>query len=307
MSFCYGMPTLLENSSLEENLSLCRELGLDFLELNMNLPEYQPDAIDVSDAKRLFRQYGKYPTIHLDEKLNVCEFNKAVADAYLNTVLRTIAIAKELGAPIINMHMADGVFFKLPDKKVWLYDKYRDQYMDRLRFFRDACAETISGDARTAAADACKAADDVCSVNNACAETISGDEIKICVENCATYQAFQRDGVDLLLESPCFALTYDIGHDFCAGNGNFEFIMRRADRLTHMHIHDAKDARNHLALGAGVIDIPAKLALAKKHDCRCVLETKTSDSLRKSVEYIQSYCSRRNADRLPRRVGHDSQ
>lgn len=34
-----GMPTLIETSSLEECVKLCAELGLDFIELNMNMPQ----------------------------------------------------------------------------------------------------------------------------------------------------------------------------------------------------------------------------------------------------------------------------
>lgn len=32
----FGMPTLIENRDLEGNISLCKELGLQFVELNMN-------------------------------------------------------------------------------------------------------------------------------------------------------------------------------------------------------------------------------------------------------------------------------
>ena len=42
----YGMPTLIENKTLAENISLCKELGLDFIELNMNFPEYQIDKLE---------------------------------------------------------------------------------------------------------------------------------------------------------------------------------------------------------------------------------------------------------------------
>ncbi|MCR5064045.1 MAG: hypothetical protein K6A89_12265 [Treponema sp.] len=35
----FGMPTLIENKSLKENIELCSRLGLNFIELNMNLPE----------------------------------------------------------------------------------------------------------------------------------------------------------------------------------------------------------------------------------------------------------------------------
>jgi hypothetical protein len=37
----FGMPTLIENQTLEENVNLCSNLGLNFIELNMNFPEYQ--------------------------------------------------------------------------------------------------------------------------------------------------------------------------------------------------------------------------------------------------------------------------
>lgn len=37
----FGMPTLIENRTLEDNIRLCKKLGLQFLELNMNFPEYQ--------------------------------------------------------------------------------------------------------------------------------------------------------------------------------------------------------------------------------------------------------------------------
>ena len=42
----YGMPTLIENRTFEENVALCKELGLKFIELNMNFPEYQIDKLE---------------------------------------------------------------------------------------------------------------------------------------------------------------------------------------------------------------------------------------------------------------------
>jgi len=260
MSIHFGMPTLIECPSLKQSLSLCSELGLDFVELNMNLPEYQLDRINIGEAKRLFRHYDKYPTIHLDENLNVCDFNSAIAEAYSNTVIRAISLAKEIGAPIINMHISEGVYFSLPESRTYLFAQYKDEYLDKLRQFRDRCE----------------------------AELYDSD-ILICIENCDTFRDFQCEGIDLLLESPCFALTYDIGHDFCTGNGNEAFILSRADRLKHMHIHDAAGARNHLTLGTGELDIDAKLALAQKYDCRCVVETKTAAALRQSVVYLADH------------------
>jgi len=54
-----------------------------------------------------------------------------------------------------------------------------------------------------------------------------------------------------------------------------------------MHIHDAKGKRSHLPLGAGELDLPKYLSLAKKHNCLIVLGTKTVSGLRESAEWIK--------------------
>lgn len=89
-----GMPTLIERPEPEDCARLCRELGLQFVELNMNLPLYQPDRMDIAKLEAVSRQYGIYYTIHLDENLDVGDFNPYVAQAYARTVRETIAIAK---------------------------------------------------------------------------------------------------------------------------------------------------------------------------------------------------------------------
>ena len=65
-----GMPALIELPEPEDCGALCRELGLQFVELNMNLPQYQPDRIDRDRLRKIREEYGIYFTIHLDENLN---------------------------------------------------------------------------------------------------------------------------------------------------------------------------------------------------------------------------------------------
>ena len=36
-----GIPTLIETKSIEECADLCKEFGFQFIELNMNMPQYQ--------------------------------------------------------------------------------------------------------------------------------------------------------------------------------------------------------------------------------------------------------------------------
>lgn len=50
----FGMPTLVENRTLEENVTLCSSLGLKFIELNMNFPEYQIEQLEQTDAGEVF-------------------------------------------------------------------------------------------------------------------------------------------------------------------------------------------------------------------------------------------------------------
>ncbi len=254
----YGMPTLIETSTLEECAKLCADSGLDFVELNMNLPQYQLDKIDVEQFKNVADKYGIYYTIHLDENLNVCDFNAYVADAYKKTVADTIKIAKLLNVRVLNMHMAKGVYFTLPDRKVLLFSEYKDRYLESIVGFRDMCENAI-GDA----------------------------DIKICIENCDGYEDFQKEAIELLLKSDAFALTFDVGHNHGIGGADEEFIMKHKDRLHHIHLHDAKSQKNHLALGTGEMDIEKYLGLAKKQNCRVVLETKTIDGLKQSVEWIK--------------------
>ncbi len=264
----FGMPALIENRTLGENAALCRRLGLRFIEMNMNLPEYQAEDLERTDALlEAGDKAGIYFTVHLDENLNIADFNPLVAEAYRETVRRTVAAAKKLlplrdrygdpGQPlVINMHMHHGVYFTLPEGKVRLFARDPGRYLAACRDFRDRCEDWI-GDA----------------------------PVMLAVENTDGFLPFERDAVDLFLESPCFGLTWDIGHSKATGERDMPFILARQDRLIHFHIHDGSDnpPRDHLALGDGEIDIGARLDLARAHRCRCVLETKTAAALEKSV------------------------
>ena len=126
----FGMPSLIENRTLEDNAALCAGLGLSFIELNMNFPEYQVARLEQTDELlRLAEGAGIYYTIHLDENLNVADFNPLVAEAYLETVRRTVAVAQRLlplrdrfgdsAQPLtVNMHLHHGIHITLPDQKV---------------------------------------------------------------------------------------------------------------------------------------------------------------------------------------------
>ena len=131
----FGMPTLIELKSPEACAALCRELGLAFVELSMDMPEYQSDRLDLDLLSNIAIKYGVYYTFHLSGFLNPCDFNNKIAAAYTESVLETIAAAKQLSAPIINMHLQLSDYFSLPDRKICLFDEYESEYLHKMATF----------------------------------------------------------------------------------------------------------------------------------------------------------------------------
>ena len=269
----FGMPTLIENRTLQENIDLCRRLGLRFIELNMNFPEYQVEELEQTDLLLdAADAAGICYTIHLDENLNIADFNRLVTGAYLETVHRTVEVAKKLlplrdryGDPsqplTVNMHMHHGIFITLPDRKVRMYERDKDRYLEDCLRFRSLCEQWIGG-----------------------------APVMIAVENTDGFRSYEQEAISLFLESPCFGLTWDIGHSKAVGEKDVPFIRNHENRLIHFHIHDGSEQppKNHLALGDGEIDLPARLNLAEAHNCHCVLETKTIDALTRSVRWLRA-------------------
>lgn len=253
------MPTLIENPTLRDNIDQCRKLGLRFIELNMNFPEYQIDKLDARMIKRAASDSDIFFTIHLDENLDPAAFNPLVREAYLETVRRTICLAKEIHAPVINMHMNHGIRVTLPDRKVQLYERDKDVYLMNMKRFADLVERETCG-----------------------------TDIRVTVENTDGFKSFEKEAIGLLLEKKAFALTWDIGHSVTAGEKDKSFFTEHASRLIHMHVHDGRfeTRENHLALGDGEIDLADRLATAQKNHCRCVLETKTAAALTSSVRWL---------------------
>ena len=269
----FGMTTLIENHTLEENAALCEALGLRFIELNMNFPEYQVDRLEQTDELvRIAEQHHLYYTVHLDENLNIADFNPLVTQAYLETVRRTILAAKALlplrdryGDPAqpltLNMHMHHGIYITLPDRKVQMYERNFETYMQSFAVF--------------------------CSL---CEEWIGDSSIIMAVENTDGFRDYEKKMIAYLLESKKFGLTWDIGHSKAIREADVSFLMEHQDKLIHFHIHDGTETppRNHLALGDGEIDLDARLKLAAERNARCVLETKTISALKQSVRWLRN-------------------
>lgn len=256
---CFGMPALIELDTIEQHCALCAELGLGFVELNTNFPNQQIHLMDPHRLNSMAECYHIGYTIHLNDEMTVADFNPTVAKGYRDAVLQTIDFSKQIGAGVLNMHISEGAHYTRPDGIIYFYEAYREPYLQRIAQFRDACEAAIGQ---------------------------SG--IRICMENSKAYLDFQKAALDVLLESPAFCLTLDIGHSHCSGYADEEWILARKDKLRHMHFHDAAGGvHDHLPLGSGQLALNRYLDLAWERECSVVLEVKTADGLRKSIRWLQ--------------------
>lgn len=254
----FGMPFLLETETLEECAALCQRLRLSFVEWNANFPACQ--RLDAEALRELAARYGLNFTLHIEEECNPFAFNRRVRDAWLETVRNAIRLAREVNMPIVNMHLPKGIYITLPDQRVFLYQKYAEAYQEALLAFRQTVEEEI-GD--------------------------SG--VRLCIENTDGFAPHELNAIETLLESPVFGLTLDIGHSHGVDNMDIPFYEKHADRLMHMHGHDALGRKNHLALGDGEIDLKGRFDWARRSGARVVLETKTIAALETSVGRLPLY------------------
>lgn len=259
----FGMPYLLEMHSIEECCILAKELGLVFVELNANFPACQTDVLDPTFLAQMKNRYGIYFTLHLEEECDPFTFNASVRNAWLKTVRQSLQLALALEMPIVNMHFPHGIYITLPDRKTYLYSQYQNEFFTALQQFRDMCEEVLKN-----------------------------TNTRICIENTNGWKPHEYASIEYLLESEVFGLTLDIGHSHAVGNTDEPFYLLHDERLLHMHGHDAKCTKNHLALGDGEINLAERFSWANRNHARIVLETKTIAALRSSVAKLPEILSK---------------
>lgn len=257
--FCFGLPFLLETASLEEACALCKEEGLNFVELNSNFPACLLSRLDAGDLLRFKERYGCQMTLHLDDALNPFDFNDLVREGSLKTVLKAISLARAAGIPLLNLHFPRGNIVTLPDGKHYIYREYPEEFERTLLEFRSTCERAAGGE---------------------------GGPI-LSIENTDGWENYELEAIRFLLQSPVFGLTLDIGHDFAVKGQDLPFFLENKSRLCHMHAHDGWDKTNHQALGTGKIPLEERLNLARDCGASVVLETKTRLALGQSTAYLR--------------------
>ena len=265
-TFLFGMPSLIEFGDLQQQVAACRQLGLRFIELNLDCPQYLPERVSSDQLRNITEQTGIGFTVHLPENLDLGMFCTPVREGYRSFCRTVIEWASQAGISLINLHFNSGVHFSMPSKKVWLYEQYRQEHRNNLEAsFRPLLQ----------LADECGVA--------------------LSIENTGNYGLpHVTDALQELIDvgEGSLKLTWDVGHDAAAKYADRPFLLAHKSSIAHMHLHDANDKGSHLPLGEGIVPVKEVVAFARDAGIGVVLETKTFSGLQMSVDRLGRYIDR---------------
>ena len=250
----FGMPAMIEYNSIEENVKLAKSLGLSFVELNLDLPYCTLD----NELKIFSKNYNIEFTVHLSEKFDVGELDNDIREAYLKKIETIIETGSKLNIKKYNLHLDPGIHFSLPDKKIFIYEKYLDEYKESLK--------------------------KSCVFLNELAEKF---DVEIMFEN-LKLPNYLIEGFKIVSTFNNLFFTLDMGHDLKNNSKAEEFFLNYKNKINHVHMHDFNGKSDHIALGTGIMNVEEKIALIKKINVYAVIEVKKEKELVESVNYLKN-------------------
>lgn len=245
-----GMPQLYEFDTIEENLILCKELGLDFVELNLNFG-YCRAEMEAKTVCDLLKKYNLQATLHFYDEADFGSYDEVV-EAYLILLDRYASLGKGY-IKQINVHNIPGPVVTISGAKNYIYEKEYDVYIKRL-------------------INNFKRAEEICKRN----------DINMVIENTDNIPSYMKRTYKDLYDNG-FRFCYDIGHDGLSYDIIYEINKELNLPFDEFHIHDGTRKKCHLALGDGEIDIKKFKDLAIKNNAFVVLEVKQKSDLLVSV------------------------
>ena len=245
-----GMPQLYEFDTIEENLILCKDLGLDFVELNLNFG-YCRAEMEAKTVCDLLKKYNLQATLHFYDEADFGSYDEVV-EAYLILLDRYASLGKGY-IKQINVHNIPGPVVTISGVKNYIYEKEYDVYIKRL-------------------INNFKRAEEICKRN----------DINMVIENTDNIPAYMKRTYKDLYDNG-FRFCYDSGHDGLSYDIIYEINEELNLPFDEFHIHDGTRKKCHLALGDGEIDIKKFKDLAIKNNAFVVIEVKQKSDLLVSV------------------------
>lgn len=251
-----GMPTLVEYNSIYENTKLCKNLGLNFVELNLDLPYCFPEH---SNLKEIKQEFNIDYTIHLSEKIDIGDLNSNLREFYISEIERIINWGvTQANIKKYNLHIDPGIHFSLPDKKIFIYEQYLKDYQE--------------------------------AVNKSCiklSEMAKKYNVIILFEN-VKIESYTKYAIDIIAKYDNLFFTLDLGHNIRYGNTAKNLFLQYPKKIQHIHMHDYDGNKDHQQLGSGLLNIKEEISYAAKNDIDVLIEVKREEELKNSVNIIKT-------------------
>lgn len=244
-----GMPILFEYNSLIDNVKLAKELGFEFIELNLNF-SYCREELKKKDIIEYLINSGLEFTIHFFDEFDAASYDEVV-DGYIKILNKYLVYTKDLNIKLLNIHLNEGPLVTISGIKNYLYEKEYDLYITKLK-------------------------NNLYKITN----LLNQYNIKLVLENVKTPSFILNTYIDLIKDE--FLFNYDIGHDYIDKNVIIDLINKYNLKFNEFHFHDALNKKCHLVLGEGNMDLSYFKKLIT--DQYVVLEVKSSYDLIKSIK-----------------------
>ena len=98
----------------------------------MNMPDNCPEALDPLEVRDVTRSTGIEFTLHSPDELDLGSLHPTVREGHLGRMREALGWSAQAGVKVLNMHLSPGIYFTLPDRRVWIYDRYVDEFTANL-------------------------------------------------------------------------------------------------------------------------------------------------------------------------------
>lgn len=259
MSIVLGMPTLIELGIIENQIQFAKSLDLNFIELNLDLPYFQTEELSSVKLKELSEKNNIFFTLHLPENLDFGCFQTEIRNGNLAYLQKIIIWAAEAEIKTIVMHLNNGIHFSLPEQKVQLYEEYSKEYLTNI-------------------------VDSLTVISN----MANAHNIIICIENTGNFKLkYIELALKTILKYDNIYLTRDVGHEIRSSGHDTPLLEKYQHKIKHLHLHMAICKTDHLPIIEQNEQISYSLEFAKIRNCSVVIEVKTKEDLKRSVEFLK--------------------
>jgi len=248
-----GMGILPELESIRDSVCVARELGFDFVELNAEFPFCLPENIKDSDIDEKI-----FFTMHLFEKADVGLLYEPWRRSQIE-MLKDLMLdyKKKVNVKKFSLHINRGVFFTMPDKKIFVFEQFEQLYIAACkRSFKELSDFAVKHD------------------------------FEICFENVKIADYMLRI-FKILATYPNLFYTLDVGHDMVSGKRASAQFMQTPHKIRHLHLHDVVNGIDHQQLGKGIVDVKKVLDFCRRNNIDIVIEVRRKEQLANSLAYLK--------------------